>query len=101
MAEKIKAIIKRPYEPVGRIREIDNTLEALQAAVDGYIETVTIAEDTVVICNEEGQLRNMPYNCEICGINFVGTILLVGSDGEDFTDVPVTLEEFEQFILSE
>lgn len=101
MADKIKAIIKRPFEPVGRIREIDNTLEALQAAVDGYIETVTIAEDMVIICNEEGQLRNLPYNCEICGINFVGTILLVGSDGEDFTDVPVTLEEFEQFILSE
>ena len=33
------AIIKQPDEPAKRI-EIDNTLEALQRAVGGYIETV-------------------------------------------------------------
>ena len=39
-----------------RIAEIDieNTLEALQAEVDGYIETVTLVPDqAVMIVNEE------------------------------------------------
>lgn len=40
-------------------REIDNTLEELQATVGGYIETFRIAQDAVVICNEEGKLMSM------------------------------------------
>lgn len=40
--------------------DIENTLEALQAAVDGYIEAVTLAPGrAVMIVNEEGRLRGM------------------------------------------
>ena len=41
---------------------VENTLSALQEAVDGYIETVTMADDFVVICNEEGCIQSLPYN---------------------------------------
>ena len=92
------AIIKRPFEPIGRIREIDNTLEALQKAVGGYIEAVTIAEDAVIICDEEGLLKRLPYNCNVCGHDLVGTILVLGVDGDEFTDVPLTLAEWERWI---
>ena len=83
----MKAIRKKPgAQP--EIIEVDNTLKALQAEVDGYIETVTIASDVVVICNEEGVLRGMPYNCRFVGVDFVGTILVVGRNKDEFCDVP-------------
>ena len=64
--------------------EVDNTLKALQTEVGGHIETVTIASDAVVICNEEG----MPYNCRFFGVDFVGPILVVGRNKDEFCDVP-------------
>lgn len=48
----MKAIRKKPG-CAPELIDIDNTLKALQAEVDGYIETVTISSDAVVICNEE------------------------------------------------
>ncbi len=77
------AIIKQPGETAKRI-DIDNTLEALQKAVGGYIETVTLFEDVILICNEEGRLMNLPYNMEFLGIPFVGPVLAVGRNGEGF-----------------
>lgn len=84
----ISALLKRPGE-IPRHVNVSNSLQALQKNVDGYIETITIASDLVVICNEEGRLQGLPFNCEICGVNFVGTILMVGVDGDKFTDLPV------------
>lgn len=50
-------------EPV----EIENTLEALQAAVDGYIEVVPLTPRLCVICNEEGKLLNLPVTAGLLG----------------------------------
>lgn len=88
---KIRAIVKRPDEAVGHVTYISNTLKNLQTAVDGYIETVTIiAEEpkVVIICNEEGRILNMPYNCTINDIDFYGDIIAVGVDGDEFADLP-------------
>ena len=68
-------------------RDIPNTLEELQAAVGGYIETFTFASDAVVICNEEGRLQGLPHNCTLLGVDFVGPILIVGRAGDEFTDL--------------
>jgi hypothetical protein len=83
----IKVIIKEP----GRspyFREIENTLESFQNIVGGYIETLTIASDLVIVLNEEGRLKNLPYNCVFCGAELVGTIIFAGVDGDEFADVP-------------
>ncbi len=83
----MKAIRKKPgAQP--EIIEVDNTLAALQTEVGGHIETVTIASDAVVICNEEGVLLGMPYDCRFFGVDFVGTILVVGRNKDEFCDVP-------------
>ena len=83
----MKAIRKKPgCEP--EIIEVENTLEALQQEVGGHIETVTIASDAVVICNEEGRLCGLPYNCRFLGVDFVGPILVVGRNKDEFCDVP-------------
>ena len=85
----MKAIRKKPgCEP--ELIDIDNTLKSLQAEVGGYIETVTIASDAVVICNEEGRLCGLPHNCRFFGVDFVGTILVVGRNKDEFCDVPET-----------
>ena len=82
----MKVIYKAP-ERDPEIRDIPNTLEELKAAVGGYIETVTVASDARIICNEEGRLQGLPYNCHICGVSFVGPVLIVGTSGEEFTDL--------------
>ena len=78
----MKAIRKKPG-CAPEIIEVENTLKALQQEVGGHIETVTIASDTVVICNEEGRILGLPDNGRVCGVDFVGT------KGEEFCDVPV------------
>ena len=97
MSEKIRVLViepgKKPEE-----REIDNTLEALQEIVGGYIECVTLATDLVIICNEEGRLMNLPHNCWICNASFVGTIIMAGVDGEEFADIPLSIEEMKKMI---
>lgn len=82
----MKVFVKEP-DKVPELRDIENTLEALQKIVGGYIESVTITEDLAVICNEEGRLQGLPYNCDLCGVGFVGPVVLVGVAGEEFTDV--------------
>lgn len=91
---KLKAIIKRADEPIGHMTNISATLENLQKHVGGYIETVTFSNGVVIICNEEGRIKGLPYNCRIGGVDFVGDIVALGSDGEDFADVPITFQDW-------
>lgn len=87
----IRAIIKEPHEPA-REELVENTLDTFQRLVGGYIETVTLGADWTVVCNEEGRLEGLPYNMELCGVDLVGTIVLVGVKGENFADFPASLE---------
>ena len=82
----MKVIKKEPGEKP-RIVSIPNTLEALQEAVGGRIETVRLFEDACLVCDEEWRLKGKPYN-NILGVEFGGTILLAGVSGEEFCDVP-------------
>ena len=94
----MKVVIKK-VGCLPELVEIDNTLKALQKAVDGYIEAVTVASDMVIICNEEGVIRGLPYNCTLLGHHFFGKILFVGVDGEEFADVPVPLEDINRMFF--
>ena len=76
------------------IREIDieNTLEALQKEVEGYIECLTLVPQKVaMIVNEEGLLYGMTVNLSasaVAGVGIVGPAVVVGIDGDDFCDIP-------------
>ena len=87
MADKIYVATKRPGQPPRHVW-LTNSLPALQKAVGGYIETVTLMADLVIICDEEGRLKGAPYNCNICGVDFVGDIVIAGVRGEEFADLP-------------
>ena len=74
----------------------DEELHALQTAVGGYIETVTLAEDAVMIVDEEGLLKALNQNALaslVARQQIVGTAVIVGltvnADGERvFCDCP-------------
>lgn len=80
---------KVPYE-----KEIENGLEALQAAVGGSIQAVYPYEDPVaLICNEDGKYMRLPLNRalrdetgEIYDI-VAGNFLIVGLGEENFADL--------------
>jgi len=40
----------------------DVSLPSLQAAVEGYIETVPLGDGRILIVNEEGKLYGLPHN---------------------------------------
>ena len=92
MTEKIYVITKRPGCPARHVW-MSNSLEAFQRAVGGYIEAVSLATDAVIVCNEEGRLMGLEPNCSICGVNFVGDLVLCGVKGEEFADWPMSWEE--------
>lgn len=92
MKETINAVIKLPGKNP-QLRTIPNTLEALQGLVGGYIETLPVASDLVAVVNEEGRLQDLAYNMDIAGQSVVGTIVFVGVDGGEFTDVPELLRK--------
>ena len=84
---QILVVIKEPGQAPKVEPLFDNTLEALQKAVGGYIEAVTVAEDIVVICNEEGRLIGLPFNTRVLGISFVGTVIVAGVKGDEFASL--------------
>ena len=96
MKKKTKEIRVLAKNPGGTwyTLKVENSLAALQGCVGGYIETVTVFSDACIICNEEGRIRKLPYCCTIFGTEFVGNVLFVGIDGEEFTDSPLSLSEF-------
>lgn len=95
---KIKVIIKRPDSPP-YTTHISNTLANLQKTVDGPIECVYLANDLIMVCNEEGKLRGLESNFRLYGDAIVGTAIFIGTKGEDFVDCPVDLKELKKALL--
>ena len=86
MADQIR-IVYCPVEGEPSVMMIDNTLEAMQKLVGGYIETITFG-DYVVICNEEGRLKGLPENP--CMPDYVGDILFARVKGDEFASLPAS-----------
>ena len=85
--------MKEPYE-----KEIQGTLEEMQAIVGGYIQAVYPFEDPVaVVCNEEGKLIGLPYNRllrDVAGRPYdvlCGTFFVAGLGEADFASLPADL----------
>lgn len=100
MPGKINIIVKRPGQlPV--MEEIDNTLDAMQQIVGGYIETETVPYVGVLIFNRDGRLDDnlrhnvvirvpgKPYKLDLCG-----TILFCGAEDDRFVDSPLDVPQF-------
>ena len=97
MAQKIKVIINRPDEEYGHVTNISNTLPNLQRTVGGYIETLTMPGDTLIV-NEEGIPLGMPFNCKVAGFNLFGTIIVAGVQDDEFADVQISMKQWKEII---
>lgn len=78
-----------------------------QAAVGGYIETVTLhrhyGKPAVLVMNEDGWGMELPHNLLASSVSslftsmtetIVGDALIVGDDGEEFGDIPEDMLRF-------
>ena len=73
-------------------------LHGLQSLVGGYIEPCAPAEIKAkgieLLANEEGLLKRLPPNTNLYPFFFVGTLVAVGVDGEEFVSLTPTQELF-------
>lgn len=90
----INVIVKRPHESPKEVT-IPNALRALQEIVGGHIELYTVRADMAIVCNDDGIRLGLLRNISVYGSWFYGTVIVVGTKGEDLTDCPITVEEFE------
>ena len=106
---KVRVIIKRPEEEFGHVTNISTSLKNLQNTVGGHVESVAIAvfgdgNEIVILCDEEGRLKGKEFNCEVCGIDFVGDIICAqlapNEEGEmDFVDLEISFGVWKEIVL--
>lgn len=78
----MRCVVKRPgQEP--KVMDVANRLEALQAMVGGYIETVPFG-DHLAIVNEEGRIMGLPVNFLLYGEPICGTAVICETKGDEF-----------------
>ena len=82
--EKINVYIKLPFQDALIYSEIDNELEAFQNIVGGYIETLPVGDDILMVVNEEGKLLSLLPNFAWRGDYIVGPAVFCRTDGEEF-----------------
>ena len=82
--KRIRCLLVEPHDLPKEI-EIDNTLEAKQKIVGGYIECAYLPndEEVVIICNEEGKINGLKLNRDIGHDIIAGPFLIVGDDYEN------------------
>lgn len=90
--EQIRVLVVAPLQkPV--IKMIENTLEAQQEIVEGDIEYINIEDDAVLVCNEEGKIRNLQANRRVGYDVIAGIFFVAHDDGSEYlkslTDVQI------------
>ena len=97
----MKVLVVEPMKPC-EVREIPDTLEAMQAIVGGYIQAVyPFQEEVAVVCNEEGRNLDLPFNRPLIdesGLPYdivCGTFFMAGFSGEHF--VSLTEEQIQKY----
>ena len=71
--------------------DVENTVKDLQNAVDGKLESISLRDSGVMICDRDALPKDKPYNnlaSLIAGTGVYGDALIVGTDGKGFSDVP-------------
>ena len=94
----LKVIIKYPGEPVGSEAEISDDLKVMQTIVGGYIEVVAINDDDMLICNDAGKLVGLRHNFDTPRDEIVGPVIVVGTHGDAFADVSLSLDAWETLL---
>lgn len=67
--------------------ETGNELEPFQTIVGGYIQDLKLRSGITLICNEDGLLKQLPFNRVVEGHKIVGTFCLIRTKGTQFASV--------------
>ena len=87
-------------------RDIDGTLESMQALVGGYIEALDLTGDSTMWVNEEGLLLDLPYNhtATMFAGNWyndtyiVGDVFITGGADENGKTLPIREDYLEALL---
>ena len=87
MKENMINILKIEVGEPPVVKEIPNTLKALQAEVDGLIECVYLEDGCIAIVNEEGKINGMEPNRRMGADIICGPFFICGDADEEFTSL--------------
>lgn len=91
-----KIIVKRPNEKA-EVVDVTPGLEfqTIRQIVGGYLTYLRLSEsDTLaVFCDEDGQPRRLPYNCNVGGVDFLGTIVIAEPQREGCGGIPLDRQD--------
>ncbi|MBO4245413.1 MAG: DUF3846 domain-containing protein [Bacilli bacterium] len=95
---KLRCLLVEPYK-LPEVIEINNTLEAKQNIVGGYIECAYLPndEEVVIICNEEGKINGLQLNRDIGHDIIAGPFLIVGDDYDNGDFKSLTEEQIMKY----
>lgn len=82
MAKKINVFIKEPGQKPKHVW-ISNSEENLKKWLGGNYKFVGLSTDVDIMYNEDMIFSNLHFNCNICDVQFFGTIIFVGTGEED------------------
>lgn len=93
---KIK-VVKMDVGKAPEVKNIDNTLAALQVEVGGLIECVYLDDGCLAVVNEEGKLNGMEPNRRLGSDIICGPFFICG-DSEDGEFVSLDDKQVEEYI---
>lgn len=93
--KELRVVLKKVGENP-EVMNIENTLEAKQKLVDGLIEVVSVTDDILLICNEEGKLDNLLPNLNFGCDYIAGDCFFVGDDYDNGDFKSLSDEQIEE-----
>ena len=93
--DELRIVLKKVGEEP-EIMNIENTLEAKQKLVGGWIEVVTVTDDILLVCNEEGKLDNLDPNLLFDYDYIAGDCFFIGDDYKNGDFKSLTDEQIEE-----
>ena len=94
-------VVEPDHKP--EVRDIDDSLKAMQKIVGGLIQPIYLDDSVALICNDEGKLMNLTANRglrdkngQIYDIVF-GTFFLCGAHADSDSFASLTSEQIERY----
>lgn len=88
---------KEPGKPMV-YKSIGRSIEEVQNLIGGLVEPVYY-DSVVILCDEEGRLKKLPFNFYLGNTPIVGSVIVCGKDNYDLADIGVIPESLKSALL--
>lgn len=84
----IKVIVKDPGKDP-EVMEIQNDLKVLQELVGGYVQSVTMADDLMMLMDDDGRMKGKNANVFFTKYDdfIFGPVVFTGVNGKEFASI--------------